>query len=82
MGESKGNGVRWQKAKTPAAPTDRGFLFSRLERSKGEPVVDFSKLIRELRLMIKQLPDWKFIMLWLVLFIAAIGYLIGQIRWW
>lgn len=32
--------------------------------------------------MIKQLPDWKFILLWLVLFIAAVGYLIGKIRWW
>ncbi|BDI50712.1 hypothetical protein ACLB1E_23630 [Escherichia coli] len=45
-------------------------------------MVDFSKLIRELRLMIKQLPNWKFIMLWLVMFIASVGYLIGQIRWW
>lgn len=32
--------------------------------------------------MIKQLPNWKFILIWLVMFVAAIGYLIGQIRWW
>ncbi len=32
--------------------------------------------------MIKQLPNWKFIMLWLVMFIASVGYRIGQIRWW
>ncbi len=27
--------------------------------------------------MIKQLPNWKFIMLWLVMFIASVGYLMG-----
>ncbi|EAX4120834.1 hypothetical protein JMI48_001135 [Salmonella enterica] len=32
--------------------------------------------------MIEQLPNWKFILIWLVLFVAAIGYLVGQIRWW
>ena len=45
-------------------------------------MIYFSKLIRELRLMIEQLPNWKFIMLWLVALIIALGYLIGQIRWW
>lgn len=30
--------------------------------------------------MIEKLPDWKFILIWLVLFVAAIGYLVGQIR--
>jgi len=58
------------------------FCFLHLGKGKGEPVIDFSKLIRELRLMFKQLPDWKFIMLWVVVFIVAIGYLIGQVRWW
>lgn len=58
------------------------FYFLHLGKGKGESVIDFSKLIRELRLMFKQLPDWKFIMLWVVVFIVAIGYLIGQIRWW
>ncbi|WP_176168236.1 hypothetical protein [Salmonella enterica] len=45
-------------------------------------MIDISKLIRGLRLMIEQLPNWKFILIWLVLFVAAIGYLVGQIRWW
>ncbi|EDV3179916.1 hypothetical protein FLQ72_000876 [Salmonella enterica] len=45
-------------------------------------MTDISKLIRELRLMIEQLQNWKFILIWLVLFVASIGYLIGQIRWW
>lgn len=70
------------KAKTPNVSGDQGFLFLHLEEGKGELVIDISKLIRELRLMIEQLPNWKFILIWLVLFVAAIGYLIGQIRWW
>ena len=32
--------------------------------------------------MIKQLPDWKFIMIWAVAIISALGYFIGQVRWW
>ncbi|WP_038164155.1 hypothetical protein, partial [Trabulsiella guamensis] len=67
--------------KTPIALTVGVFCFQRY-RTNEEPVIDFSKLIRELRLMIQQLPTWKFVMLWLVFFVAAVGYLIGQIRWW
>ncbi|KVK39167.1 hypothetical protein ABF69_0209330 [Enterobacter chengduensis] len=58
------------------------FYFLHLDESKGEAVLDFSKLIRELRLMIKQLPSWKFIMIWMVAIVAALGYFIGQVRWW
>jgi len=58
------------------------FYFLHLDEGKGESVIDFSKLIRELRLMIKQLPDWKFIMIWAVAIISALGYFIGQVRWW
>ena len=32
--------------------------------------------------MIKQLPDWKFIMILAVAIIAVLGYFIGQVRWW
>ncbi|STL44734.1 phage protein [Escherichia coli] len=32
--------------------------------------------------MIKQLPSWKFIMIWMVAIVAALGYFIGQVRWW
>lgn len=27
-------------------------------------------------------PGFRFILLWLVLFVASVGYLMGQIRWW
>ncbi|EEB44791.1 hypothetical protein PROVALCAL_03179 [Providencia alcalifaciens DSM 30120] len=47
---------------------------------QGEPVIDFSKLIRELRLMIKQLPNWKFLLIWLIPFIWGISQLIIAIK--
>ena len=43
---------------------------------------DFSKLIREIRVMAEKLSTWKFILIWLVFVIMASGYFIGQIRWW
>lgn len=49
---------------------------------KGESVSDFSKLIREIRVMAEKLSTWKFILIWLVFVIMASGYFIGQIRWW
>ncbi len=39
-------------------------------------MIDFSKLIRELRLMIKQLPDWKFHLKWTVFFLFGLTSLI------
>ncbi|NUU68418.1 hypothetical protein HQN64_20240 [Enterobacteriaceae bacterium BIT-l23] len=59
-----------------------GLLLSTVTVANEEHVIDFSKLMRELRLMIKQLPNWKFILLWLVAITAALGYFIGQVRWW
>ena len=49
---------------------------------KGESVFDFSKLIREIRVLAEKLSTWKFILIWLVFVIMASGYFIGQIRWW
>lgn len=69
-------------AKTPARAHVRGFLFLHLDNSKGEHVIDFSKLIRELREMAEKLPNWKFLLIWSVLLILSVGYFIGQIRWW
>ncbi|EJD8459749.1 hypothetical protein M2658_005166 [Escherichia coli] len=43
---------------------------------------DFSKLIREIRVMDEKLSTWKYILIWLVFVIMASGYFIGQIRWW
>ncbi|OSL86510.1 putative bacteriophage protein [Escherichia coli TA249] len=43
---------------------------------------NFSKLIREIRVMAEKLSTWKFILIWLVFAIMASGYFIGQIRWW
>ncbi|EKD6410282.1 TPA: hypothetical protein N6790_004406 [Escherichia coli] len=40
---------------------------------------DFSKLIREIRVMAEKLSTWKFILIWLVFVIMASGYFIGQI---
>ncbi|HCR2230053.1 MULTISPECIES: hypothetical protein [Enterobacter cloacae complex] len=45
-------------------------------------MIDFSKLIRELREMAEKLPNWKFLLIWSVLFILSVGYFIGQVRWW
>ncbi len=43
-------------------------------------MVDFSKLIRELRLMIKQLPDWKFLLIWAIPFLWVVARLITAIK--
>ncbi|HCO7573426.1 hypothetical protein [Escherichia fergusonii] len=45
-------------------------------------MIDFSKLVREIRVMAEKLPNWKFLLIWLVFLILAAGYFIGQIRWW
>lgn len=71
-----------KKAKALVVISNRGFLFSTPEDSKGEHVIDFSKLVREIRVMAEKLPNWKFLLIWLVFLILAAGYFIGQIRWW
>ncbi|AUO64121.1 hypothetical protein WM46_04750 [Citrobacter freundii complex sp. CFNIH2] len=45
-------------------------------------MIDFSKLIRELREMGEKLPNWKFLLIWTVFFLFGLSSLIGAIRWW
>ena len=40
------------------------------------------KLLVEIRVMVEKYPNWKFLLIWLVLLIQASGYFVGQIRWW
>ena len=70
------------KSKTPFVGRKWGFVFPDSGKVKGESVFDFSKLIREIRMMAEKLSPWKFILIWLVFVIMASGYFIGQIRWW
>ncbi|EIF6902667.1 hypothetical protein H4N82_005457, partial [Escherichia coli] len=62
------------KSKTPFVGTKRGFVFPDSGKVKGESVFDFSKLIREIRMMAEKLSTWKFILIWLVFVIMASGY--------
>ncbi|EFI6241697.1 hypothetical protein GY501_004722 [Escherichia coli] len=43
-------------------------------------LIDFSKLIRELRLMISQLPNWKFLLVWSIPFLWVVSQLIVAIK--
>ncbi|EFI9294485.1 hypothetical protein G3S67_005022 [Escherichia coli] len=43
-------------------------------------LIDFSKLIRELRLMISQLPNWKFLLVWSIPFLWGVSQLIVAIK--
>ena len=70
------------KSRPPIARTVGFFVFPDSGKVKGESVFDFSKLIREIRVMAEKLSTWKFILIWLVFVIMASGYFIGQIRWW
>ncbi len=71
-----------KKSEPPVVTSSRGFLFSAPGKGKGEHVIDFSKRVREIREMAEKLPNWKFLLIWLVFLILAAGYFIGQIRWW
>ncbi|WP_221413638.1 MULTISPECIES: hypothetical protein, partial [unclassified Cronobacter] len=68
------------KSKNPGLLAQPGFSVSDPEQDKGEHVVDFSKLIRELRLMIKQFPDRKFFLIWVIPFIWVVSQLITAIK--
>ncbi|EEZ7484667.1 hypothetical protein C8049_005126, partial [Escherichia coli] len=52
------------KSKTPFVGRKRGFVFPDSGKVKGESVFDFSKLIREIRVMAEKLSTWKFILIW------------------
>uniref|UniRef100_UPI003A94A6E1 hypothetical protein n=1 Tax=Salmonella enterica TaxID=28901 RepID=UPI003A94A6E1 len=67
-------------SENPDCANSRGFLFLHLDKGKGEPVIDISKLIRELRLMIKQLPNWKFLLVWAIPFLWVVSQLITAIK--
>ncbi|EIM2919095.1 hypothetical protein K5Z09_004372 [Escherichia coli] len=69
------------KSKNPVCGQQAGFCVygSKLWEAA---LIDFSKLIREIRVMAEKLSTWKFILIWLVFVIMASGYFIGQIRWW
>lgn len=43
-------------------------------------LIDFSKLIRELRLMTGQLPNWKFLLVWSIPFLWVVSQLITAIK--
>ncbi|EEI5922534.1 hypothetical protein GYC56_005411 [Salmonella enterica] len=45
-------------------------------------MIDFSKLIMELRVMGEKLPNWKFLLIWIVFFLLGLSILIGAVRWW
>ncbi|MBZ7404788.1 hypothetical protein FMJ25_23185 [Klebsiella grimontii] len=45
-------------------------------------MIDFSKLIRELRQMGEKLADWKFLLIWTVFFLFGLSSLITAVRWW
>ncbi|EEB2907451.1 hypothetical protein FVC98_17280 [Salmonella enterica] len=45
-------------------------------------MIDFSKLIMELRVMGEKLPNWKFLLIWFVFFLFGLSILIGAVRWW
>ncbi|UTP96466.1 hypothetical protein NMK60_12680 [Escherichia coli] len=52
------------KSKSPFVDRKRGFVFPDSGKVKGESVFDFSKLIREIRMMAEKLSTWKFILIW------------------
>ncbi|WP_214429271.1 hypothetical protein, partial [Escherichia coli] len=70
------------KQKPRSVPAAGVFCFHTLKGARREPVFDFSKLIREIRVMAEKLSTWKFLLIWLVFLILASGYFVGQIRWW
>ncbi|SIT68983.1 MULTISPECIES: hypothetical protein [Burkholderiaceae] len=41
-----------------------------------------SKLIKELRMMLKEMPAQRFWALWIVALCFGIGYIVQAIRWW
>ncbi|ECW0134804.1 hypothetical protein F3E84_13160 [Salmonella enterica subsp. enterica] len=45
-------------------------------------MIDFSKLIMKLRVMGEKLPNWKFLLIWIVFFLFGLSSLIGAVRWW
>ncbi|EEJ6213227.1 hypothetical protein GUO90_003128 [Salmonella enterica] len=45
-------------------------------------MIDSSKPIRELREMGEKLPNWKFLLIWMVFFLFGVSSLIHAIRWW
>ncbi|EEV5815825.1 hypothetical protein GP979_04805 [Escherichia coli] len=45
-------------------------------------MINFSKLIRELRVMGEKLPNWKFFLIWAVFFLFGLSSVISAIRWW
>ncbi|EIY5870887.1 hypothetical protein MM679_005137, partial [Escherichia coli] len=63
------------KSKNPVCWQQAGFCFygSKLWEAA---LIDFSKLIREIRVMAEKLSTWKFILIWLVFVIMASGYFI------
>ncbi|EJF8078653.1 hypothetical protein V9O17_005400 [Escherichia coli] len=67
------------KSKNPVCWLQTGFYVygSKLWEAA---LIDFSKLIRELRLMISQLPNWKFLLVWLIPFLWGVARLITAIK--
>ena len=70
------------KNKTPTVASSAGFFMSNVTLTNEEPVIDFSKLIRELRVMGEKLPNWKFLLIWAVFFLFGLSSLISAVRWW
>jgi hypothetical protein len=52
-------------------PAARAFSFLHLEKDKGEPVVNLSKILKEFRLMGEKLSNWKFLLIWLLALVAS-----------
>ncbi|KQJ58410.1 hypothetical protein AN399_27580 [Pseudomonas aeruginosa] len=70
-----------KKAKPPRAGRLRGFLFPPHEIGMRRTYLDFSKIIREVRIMTDKLSPPRFWALWLVFFVIAVGYLSSNLPW-
>lgn len=45
-------------------------------------MLDFIKLIQELREMGQKLPSWRFLLIWSVFFLFGLASFVHAIRWW